>query len=49
MTATIVLVAGSWPKRPAVAWDQQPDRRTRRTYLHLLWSCAQPFGPATLR
>jgi hypothetical protein len=24
------------PTRQAVAWDQQPDRRTRRTYLHLL-------------
>jgi len=25
-----------WPKRPAGAWDQRPDRRTRRAYLHLL-------------
>ena len=31
-----------------MAWDQRPDRRTRRALLHLSYSCAQPFGPATL-
>ena len=32
-----------------MTWDQRPDRRTRRTYLHLQYMCAQPFGPVTLR
>src|SRR5215468_3691966 len=32
----------------AVAWDQRPDHRTRRAFLHLSYSCAQPCGPATL-
>jgi hypothetical protein len=31
-----------------VAWDQRPDRRTRRVYLHLQYSYAPPFGPALL-
>jgi len=28
-----------------VAWDQRPDRRTRRALLHLPDSCAPPCGP----
>jgi hypothetical protein len=28
--------------------ESTPDRRTRRTYLHLSYSCASPFGPALL-
>src|SRR5882762_4287942 len=39
---------GFWPKQLAVAWDQRPDRRTRRALLHLQYSCAAPFGPAIL-
>ena len=39
---------GFWPKQLAVAWDQRPDRRTRRAFLHLPYSCAPPFGPAIL-
>jgi hypothetical protein len=31
-----------------VAWDQRPDRRTRRAFLHLPYSCASPCGPAIL-
>jgi hypothetical protein len=32
----------------AVTWDQRPDRRTRRAYLHLQYSYAAPFGPTLL-
>src|SRR5215510_1488767 len=39
---------GFWPKRLAVAWDQRPDRRTRRALLHLQYSCAAPCGPTML-
>jgi hypothetical protein len=39
---------GFWPQPFAVAWDQRPDRRTRRALLHLQYSCASPCGPATL-
>src|SRR5215470_16025864 len=39
---------GFWPQQLAVAWDQRPDRRTRRAYLHLQYSYAAPFGPALL-
>ena len=28
-----------------MAWDQRPDRRTRRALLHLQYSCAAPCGP----
>jgi hypothetical protein len=31
-----------------VAWDQRPDRRTRRALLHLSYSYAPPCGPAML-
>jgi len=31
-----------------VAWDQRPDRRTRRALLHLSYSSAPPFGPVML-
>jgi hypothetical protein len=37
---------GFWPQQLAVAWDQRPDRRTRRAHLHLSYSCASPCGPA---
>src|SRR5216684_126063 len=39
---------GFWPQQLAVAWDQRPDRRTRRAILHLSYSYAPPFGPAIL-
>src|SRR5712692_8014698 len=39
---------GFWTQQLAVAWDQRPDRRTRRDLLHLSYSCAPPFGPAIL-
>src|SRR5215469_6101655 len=31
-----------------MAWDQRPDRRTRRALLHLSYSSAPPFGPVML-
>ena len=31
-----------------MAWDQRPDRRTRRAFLHLSYSCVSPCGPAIL-
>src|SRR5258708_28736767 len=39
---------GFEPQQLAVAWDQRPDRRTRRAFLHLSYSCSQPCGPTTL-
>jgi len=39
---------GFWPQQLTVAWDQRPDRRTRRDLLHLQYSYAAPFGPAML-
>ena len=39
---------GFWPQQPAVAWDQRPDRRTRRALRHLSYSYVPPFGPAML-
>src|SRR6266699_766243 len=39
---------GFSPQQLAVAWDQRPDRRTRRALLHLTYSCAPPCGPAIL-
>src|SRR6516164_8179077 len=36
------------PQQLAVAWDQRPDRRTRRALLHLSYSSAPPFGPVML-
>ena len=39
---------GFCPLQLAVAWDQRPDRRTRRALLHLQYSCEPPFGPAIL-
>jgi len=39
---------GFWPQQLAVAWDQRPDRRTRRAFLHLSYSYAPPCGPAML-
>ena len=39
---------GFSPQPLAVAWDQRPDRRTRRALLHLQYSCAAPCGPAML-
>jgi hypothetical protein len=29
-------------------WRSTPDRRPRRTFVHLSYSCATPFGPAIL-
>src|SRR5215475_4305636 len=39
---------GFWSQQLPVAWDQRPDRRTRRACLHLQYSYAAPFGPALL-
>src|SRR6516164_769140 len=36
------------PQQLAVAWDQRPDRRTRRALLHLSYSTPPPFGPVML-
>src|SRR6516164_6491886 len=36
------------PQQLAVAWDQRPDRRTRRALLHLSYSSAPPFGSVML-
>ena len=36
------------PPRPPAVLRSTPDCRTRRTYLHLSYSYASPFGPALL-
>src|SRR5437588_9351287 len=46
LTATLTTIA--FDDSSLQRFEAAPDCRPRRTYLHLSYSCAAPFGPAVL-